>query len=119
MNNIRSTLYISLFLSLVEGIFVQSFEYNDCTEKISKNIIDNNNGILQLEYTHYPGFWLSQVVKQSKKVLQWRFLAKEENFDLSPSFVTIMDTISHSNVANAQDSYVGYLWSWKLISKHY
>ena len=98
---------------------VQSFEFYDCTEEIFRNILETNNGTIQLEYNHYPGFWLSQVVNQNKKVLQWSFLVNEENSDLkAPSFVTIMDSKSRSYISSRQDRYVEYVWSWNIISKY-
>ena len=96
---------ILLFASLQSNC-VQSFEFYDCTEEIFRNILETNNGTIQLEYNHYPGFWLSQVVNQNKKVLQWSFLVNEENSDLkAPSFVTIMDSKSRSYISSRQDRY--------------
>ena len=108
---------IFLYTSL-ESNCVQSFEFYDCTEEIFRNILEINNGTIQLEYNHYPGFWLSQVVNQNKKVLQWSFLVNKENSNLSPSFVTIMDSKSRSYISSRQDRYVEYVWSWNIISKH-
>ena len=102
----------------LESNCVQSFEFYDCTEEIFRNILEINNGTIQLEYNHYPGFWLSQVVNQNKKVLQWSFLVNKENSNLSPSFVTIMDSKSRSYISSRQDRYVEYVWSWNIISKH-
>ena len=115
--SVISCLYIILFFISLDFNIVQSMEYNDCTEEISTKIIAKNNGTLQFEYMHYPGFWLSHIVKQNKKILQWSFHVKEENFDSSSSQVGIMDTNSHSYVDARQDRHVGYLWSWNIASK--
>ena len=114
---IRSFNIILLSVSLGSNC-VQSFEFYDCTEEIFRNILEINNGTIQLEYTHYPGFWLSQVVNQNKKVLKWSFLVNEENSDLSPSFVTIMDSKSRSYISSRQDRYQEYVWSWNIMSKY-
>ena len=114
---IRSFIIILLSASLGSNC-VQSFKFYDCTEEIFRNILEINNGTIQLEYTHYPGFWLSQVVNQNKKVLKWSFLVNEENSDLSPSFVTIMDSKSRSYISSRQDRYQEYVWSWNIISKY-
>ena len=109
-----NTVFLSTFLELN---CVQSIKYFDCTEEIGRNIIEINNGTIQLEYTHYPGFWLSQVVDQNKKALQWSFVVKEENSNLSPSFVTIMDSNQRSYISKRQNRYVEYVWSWKIIGE--
>ena len=106
-----------LFLILCTVSEIESATYGDCTEQIKHYVFNHNNGTLQFEYTHYAGFWLSQSLEDNEKLFlqKTNVLTKQEHDqEEGTSFLTILDSETYSNIANVQNRYVGYLWSWRI-----
>ena len=107
--SIRSIVYIA-FLGAVACALI---EYKDCTENIKRTVINENDGILQFQYVHYPGFWLSQdEVKHTNSLKPIRFPnLKAKKFDGGLAFVTI------ANLETLDDATNRTSWSWKIHGK--
>ena len=90
---------------------IESITFLDCTKTIKQTVIDENNGTLQFEYAHYPGFWLSQTLRQKEQSIAFNIQPKEEEFDKSSDFVTIMDIEANPNLSDVENR---HLWSWKV-----
>ena len=88
-------------------------EYKDCTEYIKRTVANENEGILQFQYVHYPGFWLSQDEDKDENSLKpIRFPnVKAKKVDEGVTFVTIANVETYPMLDDTPNRTA---WSWKI-----
>ena len=107
--SIRFIVFIA-FLGVVTRALM---EYKDCTEYIKRTVANENEGILQFQYVHYPGFWLSQDEDKDENSLKpIRFPnVKAKKVDEGVTFVTIANVETYPMLDDTPNRTV---WSWKI-----
>ena len=107
--SIRFIVFIA-FLGVVTRALI---EYKDCTEYIKRTVANENEGILQFQYVHYPGFWLSQDEDKHENSLKpIRFPnVKAKKVDEGVTFVTIANVETYHMLDDTPNRTV---WSWKI-----
>ena len=107
--SIRFIVFIA-FLGVVTRALI---EYKDCTEYIKRTVANENEGILQFQYVHYPGFWLSQDEDKHENSLKpIRFPnVKAKKVDEGVTFVTIANVETYPMLDDTPNRTV---WSWKI-----
>ena len=107
--SIRFIVFIA-FLGVVTRALI---EHKDCTEYIKRTVANENDGILQFQYVHYPGFWLSQDEDKHENSLKpIRFPnAKAKKVDEGVTFVTIANVEKYPMLDDALNTTT---WSWKI-----
>ena len=107
--SIRFIVFIA-FLGVVTRALI---EYKDCTEYIKRTVANENEGILQFQYVHYPGFWLSQDEDKHENSLKpIRFPnVKAKKVDEGVTFVTIANVETYHMLDDTPNRTV---LSWKI-----
>ena len=103
-----------IFFIAFLGVMTRALiEYKDCTEYIKRTVVNENEGILQFQYVHYPDFWLSQDEdKRENSLKPIRFPnVKAEKVDEGVNFVTIAN---HEMDPMMDDAPNRTVWSWKI-----
>ena len=105
----RSIVFIAFFGVVTRALI----EYKDCTEYIKRTVANENDGILQFQYVHYPGFWLSQDEDKDENSLKpIRFPnVKAKKVDEGVTFVTIANVETYPMLDDTPNRTV---WSWKI-----
>ena len=104
------SIFVIAFLGVVTRALI---EHKDCTEYIKRTVANENDGILQFQYVHYPGFWLSQDEDKDENSLKLiRFPnVKAKKVDEGVTFVTIANVETYPMLDNTPNRTV---WSWKI-----
>ena len=103
-----------IFFIAFLGVMTRALiEYKDCTEYIKSTVVNENEGILQFQYVHYPDFWLSQDEdKRENSLKPIRFPnVKAEKIDEGVNFVTIAKVETYPILDDTPNRTV---WSWKI-----